>query len=145
MRYLTILLLFVGCSETMETAPYFDEFQQEARNRGIFVSQPTVKLMGTLKNNYGAYWDGSVIRVDTTSLVWKLHPIETMMHEYGHACLNRKHDNNRLSNGMYRSVMGNYSNAMLSGWTTYDSIQYRRDYYFDELFNKNTPEPEWAK
>ena len=63
-----------------------------------------------------------------------------VFHELGHAVLNRGHKASTLSNGAKASIMhekpqGLYEAATLN----------RREYYIDELFNPDTPEPDWAK
>ena len=143
---LMILLTFSSCLfEDHESPPFYDKFKREAAKRGITVRHiPNVVLKGKLKYNYAAYALGSNIYVDTTSGTWKKFPEETMMHEYGHALLNREHDYGRLPNGMYKSVMGNYSHPLYGGWTLKDEISYREEYYYDELFNPKTDAPEWS-
>lgn len=152
MRYLIIILIFCfACSEEEFSAgqfqKYVDQFELEAKKNGHKINYDGLKIIaGTkFKNGIEAYYDPNVhiIYIDTASYVWKSRPEETMAHELGHAVLNRQHDFSRLKNGMYKSVMGNYSNATYSGWTAHDSIGYRKDYYYKELFNPNTPDPNW--
>lgn len=142
-----VFVFFFSCSENKhELPPYYQELKREANIRGVQIySIPKVILSQNLKERYDAYWDGHAIYIDTTSNIWKKFPEETMFHEYGHAILNRSHTFDRLPNGMYKSVMGNYSNIQYGGWSAHDSIYYRREYYLDELFNQKTDVPEWAR
>lgn len=63
---------------------------------------------------------------------------ELMFHEFGHALLKRGHDFRTLPNGEKRSIMYQW----VSGETIANSLKTK--YYIDELFNKNTPVPDWA-
>lgn len=144
------LLLFVSCKEELiypdMVSVYVNEFKEEAVKRGVKLHYNDIKfiLAGKNKYNYGAYYLSGEIVIDTTSGVWKDFPQETVTHELGHALLGRTHDFGKLPNGMYRSVMGNNANYETSGWTR-NNTDYRKKYYYDELFDSNTPYPDWAK
>lgn len=62
---------------------------------------------------------------------------ELIYHEFGHALLRRGHDNDTLPNGERRSIMA----QGIWGLTENSA---KKMYYLDELFNRNTPIPEWA-
>jgi len=108
----------------------------------------TIKLKN-LKINVGHSLSGAhynpnnhTITIDTSSIVWKNFPEETIAHEMGHALLRRQHDFGRMRNGMYKSIMGNYSSPSYGGWSHHDTTMYRKEYYFRELFNESI-EPFW--
>lgn len=63
---------------------------------------------------------------------------EIMFHEFGHALLHRGHDYRTMPNGEKRSIMYPWAN----GESTTNSLKTK--YYIDELFNKDTPIPDWA-
>lgn len=145
MKYFILFFIVCACSEvdTFDNQ-YYLKVQQEANKRGK--SLPPVRIIFTADISPDAYFNpnNNTIYIDTISNIWKRLPEETMAHELGHA-LGREHDFSRLPNGMYKSVMGNYSNSQYSGWASHDSLKYREDYYYDELFNVNTGVPDWAK
>lgn len=74
-----------------------------------------------------------------------------IFHELGHCILQRRgHKDSLLPNGDYVSLMNSQTSAV------YEICQYdigdepcnklfKREYYIDELFNENTPVPDWAK
>ena len=63
-----------------------------------------------------------------------------VFHELGHALLGREHKDDLLPNGLRASIMysGNIR-GLYSG-----SRQNRRQYYIDELFDPQTPAPQWG-
>ncbi len=78
---------------------------------------------------------------------------ELVFHELGHCLLGRTaHRTSRLPNGEYASVMngkesGLYSSCVydIGGANNGCDDRYKRTYYLDELFDENTPAPDWAK
>jgi hypothetical protein len=74
-----------------------------------------------------------------------------IFHELGHCVMQRRgHTDSLLPNGDYASLMNSQSLAL------YEVCQYdigggpcnklfKRTYYINELFNENTPIPDWAK
>ncbi len=63
-----------------------------------------------------------------------------MFHEIGHAILERPHNNVRLPNSDFKTMMFGGNQFGLYSEDTPE----RRVYYLDELFNSNTPAPSWA-
>ena len=64
-----------------------------------------------------------------------------VFHELGHAILARGHRDDVLPDGTRASIM--YSGNIRSLYS--EVRQNRRQYYVDELFDRNTPVPEWAQ
>jgi len=62
-----------------------------------------------------------------------------IFHELGHALLNRPHRDDRFDNGLVKSLM---VTGMLGPYNAFTPIL--RTYLVDELFDLNTPDPEWA-
>ncbi len=86
---------------------------------------------------------GPRIELDTATLNWTLHDFSRealVYHELGHCILDRSHDNALLPNRNYKSLMKSSGEISYSGFN-----QFKRDYYIAELFNPNTPTPDWAK
>jgi len=74
-----------------------------------------------------------------------------VFHEMGHCILGRSHDETLLPNNAPKSMMVKddisvYSGCIyaLGGDTSCNKTS-RREYYLDELFDENTPVPDWAK
>lgn len=78
---------------------------------------------------------------------------ELVFHELGHCVLGRlTHRTDRLPNGDYASLMNGNGTGLyvvckydISGSNNDCDHRYRRQYYLDELFNENTPLPDWGK
>lgn len=64
-----------------------------------------------------------------------------VFHELGHAVLARQHDDRRLPNGSWHSMMTPGSLRYLYSGGNLE----RRSYYLDELFDSNTPPPAWGE
>jgi len=68
---------------------------------------------------------------------------DLIFHELGHGLLKRKHLNTTLENGDWKSIMCGGTKVNGREWNiNYKGI--RRAYYVDELFNENTPAPEFS-
>jgi len=66
-----------------------------------------------------------------------------LFHEFGHCLLKRKHTNEILPNGEWKSIMrGGSLPENRSYFVNFRG--FRKQYYLDELFNKSTPIPDWA-
>ena len=67
-----------------------------------------------------------------------------LLHELGHCELNRGHRNDQFINKLWKSMM---RGDPLSGTQKYQPVAFygfRKNYYLDELFNEQTPAPNWA-
>lgn len=86
--------------------------------------------------------DGS-IQLDSTSWYVISPAMREMLlfHELGHCILKRGHQNRVLNSGDFFSLMFS-SDAAQNGGTYY--FGFRRKHYVDELFNPQTPIPDWA-
>lgn len=85
-----------------------------------------------------AYWDNISKSVNAEDLRENL-----VFHELGHGLLDRRHINDYLPNGDWKSIMCGGTEKDNRSWNiNFRSI--RRSYYLDELFNPATPTPYWA-
>ncbi|MFY0685782.1 MAG: hypothetical protein JXQ90_01385 [Cyclobacteriaceae bacterium] len=72
-----------------------------------------------------------------------------IFHELGHCILGRFHDDDTLANGAPRSMMVS-ANTLIYSACVYDlggggcDLTSRRAYYLDELFNPDSPAPDWS-
>ena len=70
-------------------------------------------------------------------------------HEFGHCILVRFYSNELLLNGDPKSIMVEHNVGLYTTYFNRDSScqdhSYRRTYYLDELFNEQTPVPQWGQ
>lgn len=64
-----------------------------------------------------------------------------LFHEFGHCFIGRDHRNEKLSQGECASLMDGRENGFFCSNNYYSENW--REYYLDELFDENTPIPEW--
>lgn len=154
MKQLCILLVIIitGCADDIQPTykypdsiiPYVNIFKEEAKKRNVYVSTYSLEIIiqDSLINNYNAYYDtrSHKIYIDTTREVWRVQPEELLSHELGHAILKRDHLFGSFSGTWVRkSIMGNLGAVPLF---SNPEFSYRRDYYYDELFNPSSL-PDW--
>ncbi len=128
---------------------YYDSFLKEAQSRNIPIKIPKniVIQFGSVDSVAGrTYYAENKIVID--SIVWKnasvLDKEFLLFHEFGHLLLNRPHNLQTLPNGEYKSMMQSYENIpIIENTLLYVGV--RRKYYIDELFDINTPTPDWSK
>lgn len=161
---LIILSLFFisSCKDTneyrVETSfkEYLHRFEIEAAKRNMYFYLQSTGLIiefADLKDNTaGLTHFENPIRIEIDKSYWKnisayagadIMKEELIFHELGHGLLGRKHLNETLENGDWKSIMCGGEKVNGRPW----NINYkgmRRDYYIDELFNQSTPAPEFA-
>ncbi|MCB0502136.1 MAG: hypothetical protein KDD32_05595 [Bacteroidetes bacterium] len=134
--------------------PYIDEFIAEAATRGlpldidnlVVVFEEELKVDGVEAAGLcqrGGRNGTPTIKIDTTSVNWQTNLSsreQLVFHELGHCVLERSHIEERLSNGNYRSTMRPTGEQIYG--PEYSS--FKRSYYFDELFDIETPEQSWS-
>jgi len=126
--------------------PYVEEFKYQASIRGVKISfDGLVIQFKEMGGNPDAYYDPNThkIYVDTTTFKWRVNAEELMMHELGHAVLNREHLYDFMAGDPWlkKSVMGYLTKPIFS---TQKILMHREEYYYDELFDIDTPVPDWA-
>jgi hypothetical protein len=131
-------------------------FEIEAAKRNMYFYLQSTGLIiefADLKDNTaGLTHFENPIRIEIDKSYWKnisayagadIMKEELIFHELGHGLLGRKHLNETLENGDWKSIMCGGEKVNGRPW----NINYkgmRRDYYIDELFNQSTPAPEFA-
>ncbi|HEY6913944.1 MAG TPA: hypothetical protein VI413_04640 [Paludibacter sp.] len=137
-------------------ADYLLRFENEVGARGRTFDVTTNGLIiefATLKNNTaGLTHYENPIRIEIDRTYWNsisntagadLMKENLIFHELGHGLLKRKHLNSTLENGDWKSIMCGGTKVNNRPWNiNYKGI--RRDYYIEELFNQNTPAPEFS-
>lgn len=166
-------LVLSGCREKevlpvyqvpAEVEPYVQQFLREAQSRGHDIRITNLKVEWADADPAGRCGichhatsnPSHQKRITLFRNCWDPATAEArealVFHELGHCILNRlEHKIDRLSNGVYASVM-NPSDIAVYERCIYDITgnlecdkRNRRNYYVDELFDENTPEPDWAK
>lgn len=133
--------------------PYIDDFIAEAQERGVTIERNS--LIVTFEENLaGGNAAGTCtfrtsetaphVRLDTTSFNWRnnLSSREQLIfHELGHCYLDRRHREDRMPNGEYKSLMRGVGEQVYG-----DALwAFKREAYLDELFNTTVEDPVWAR
>jgi|GWRWMinimDraft_5_1066013.scaffolds.fasta_scaffold01871_2 hypothetical protein len=148
---------------------YVDSFFLEAKLRGLDIPKENLIVKSNEINSFSD--ECGVCQLNTkkpeqqrtviisfgSNLCWGSKPENDrealVFHELGHCLLNRvTHKNETFQNGSPKSIMV-ANNTDLYGPCIYViddnpiscNKTSRRKYYIDELFNPNTPTPDWAK
>jgi len=144
-----------------EFQPCVDSFVAAAAQRGhsIIINNLIIKYDSSLSNIYCANSNVTSAQNDIQKII-SLNPnikcwqnsrqLETLIfHEMGHCILGREHDQTLLPNGDPKSIMYPDDITLYApcSYPIGDSCNqlYKRDYYLDELFDPNTPVPDWGK
>lgn len=169
------LLLFtlLSCEKTEDPIPelvtsptsnpfqvYVDRFFEEGRKRGFYLDQNNLQVQYMKPNSENQHFCGFAwanyensgqrrIEISQLPYCWDersdLEKEGLMFHELGHAVLGRIHINDKLENGVQKSLMcGSPGNC--NQFSLYNEFTLKlREYYIDELFNPAAPAPDWAK
>jgi len=137
-------------------ADYLQRFENEGATRGHtfdLQKQGLIIEFGNLADSVaGLTHYETPIRIQIDKTYWNaltgtagadLMKENLLFHELGHGLLGRKHLNTTLENGDWKSIMCGGSKVNNRSW----NINYRgerRKYYLDELFNENTPAPDFS-
>lgn len=143
-----------------EIRSHADTFESEAAQRGVDVSEEMASIEFEIKDEilfegqalcgFAPWYDDPDTAERTISFVvdercWTSRPSEDnealVFHELGHMVLDRFHRDELLPNNSRSSIM---VSTNLAGLYVGNAKQ-RRSYYVDELFDENTPVPDWAK
>ncbi len=167
MKNLLILvgILFLGALFTMCTKdeegplidvradfkPFLESYIQEAESRGVKADFSETGLSIQFRpvedeESAGVCFLGQ-FRIEIDRSDWNgMAPPEKeglIFHELGHCHLDRSHLNTLLPNGEWKSRMRG-DPFIDDRPVTVNNSGRRRDYYVDEIFNTNTPVPDWV-
>ncbi|MEM1120663.1 MAG: hypothetical protein AAGJ18_09450, partial [Bacteroidota bacterium] len=144
-----------------EILPYAERFIEEGEKRGVQVD--ILDLEAFLANELSVeaddgicgfgWWNhrnnGRRVEILNTDGCWRarsdIEKENFVFHELGHAFLERNHFSRTFPNGSARSIMCSRRDGILcSNFAVYYDNDRLRDYYLDELFNQNTPIPDFV-
>lgn len=123
---------------------YVDHFVTEASLRGIGIDVNGLKVSfsDTTESYCGL---GNPMDVKINPNCWKnwndTQKEIFLFHELGHAVFGHAHDNSKLPNGDFKSIMCSETSYLIE---LYNNAPEKREYYLDQLFNLSTPEPSWS-
>ncbi len=135
-----------------EFEPYVQEFIIEAEKRGqTFDFRETglsIKFSEfPLTNANGRCFLGQY-RIEIDKLDWfsfsELFRSYLLFHELGHCALNRRHRNDKFSDGSWKSVLKGDPFVEFDARKPVPYFGFRKDYYIDELFDESMPTPDWG-
>jgi len=141
--------------------PYVQSFKTEAAARGqqLTINNLIIRFDSSMTLQYCALSNVVSSKNDVQKII-SLNPyiqcwqngaqLETLLfHEMGHCILGRQHETALLPNGDPKSIMYPDDLTMYApcAYPISDTCNqgYKRTYYVDELFNPNTPVPDWGK
>jgi hypothetical protein len=161
-------MLFAACTKEQETIysvpdelqSFVDTLVSEAGQRGVKLDVSNNLIIEYGLNTEGILCGSCVfvgkqlkIEINQENKCWsdRITQEALMLHMLGHCALRRiDHDDALLPNGDAKSLMnGEFIDQYacifdLSGENNCNNL-YKRDYYLDELFDPNTPAPDWSK
>ncbi len=174
LKHICLSILFVtwiaGCSvfEKEEESPrdflaemrmHAETFREEAVARGVnvadlmsrvvFKEEAEIIFEGQSLCGFAPWYsdpttDDLTISIVTDETCWSGRPEADnealIFHELGHMVLDRGHRDDKLPNASRASIMVSTNLAGLY----VGNASSRRKYYIDELFNPDTPVPDWA-
>lgn len=155
--FFTLLIIFCRCDKKERPKPqpiiesdfkiYVDRFISEAASRGYKIddTQLSVTYSDTLNGYCGyGFYNIEQVLISSQAGCWQnqsdMNKEILMFHELGHTLLKRVHDNSKLPNGDFKTMMFGGNQFNLYNQDTPE----RRKYYLDELFNPLTPAPSWS-
>ena len=127
-----------------ELSVYVQTFFEEAEKKGIIIKNKELHIgFGAVDGDAQGmtYYNTRSIVIEKNGTGYKLIPEALVYHELGHLFLDRPHDDSIIGNQYKcaKSLMD--SHLQINGGQWYAN---RRAYYVAELFNAQTPVPEWA-
>ena len=136
-----------------EFEPYVQEFIQEGAKRGhdIDFSESGLRIEFTDvgDNSFlGRCWLGRHhVQIDKGFWFSFSERFRSFLlfHELGHCELDQGHRNELFDNNVWSSIMRGDPFTGIEPRIPIPYFGFRKEYYLDELFNPNTPEPQWSK
>jgi len=132
--------------------PYVQEFIQEGAKRGYDIdfsdSGLKIEFTDVGDNSFlGRCWLGRH-HVQIDKGYWfsfsERFRSYLLYHELGHCELDQRHRNELFDNNVWKSIMRGDPFTGIEPRIPTPYFGFRRDYYIDELFDPNTPAPDWS-
>jgi hypothetical protein len=161
--FLLLILTPVACKKDADSIPlanvqddfkmYVNRFVAEANARNVPVDisklivefTPQITLAGAPYCGQALSSNPPHVQITNSTGCWTNQSDTNkeilIFHELGHALLSRSHLDDNFSNGMWKSMM--HSGNQFNMYSEYTPAL--RKYYIDELFNVNTPAPDFSK
>jgi len=144
-----------------EYQPFIDAFIREAANRGftLEINDLIINFDATIEEPHCAGCNSSslerevqkIISINPNIKCWFTEEEHEALifHELGHCILGRLHDDSLLPNGELKSLMNAndlsvYSSCIYPVDNEPCDETFKRPYYLDELFDEETPVPDWG-
>lgn len=164
-----IILLFLSCSKSIndnnfideELRPYIESFIEEANKRGVQLNIDDLgaEIVDEISiggdNSYCGYgWffylgtQRKRIEIKNSDNCWQsrtnIERENLIFHELGHALLGRVHFDQTFPNESPKSIMcGSDGPNGCNNFNAYHDNELFRSYYLDELFDRNTKDPDF--
>ncbi len=149
--FIASVFLFTNCKK--EAKPdliylpygnYLSAFNDEAKKHGMDFYDELLKIKFDTISGYSEGQNCGESRImlpdwyiGLLSRTKELHTQQFIFHALGHCLLGREHDNSKLPNGEWKSIMRN--EPFLGGvGVALDFIGAKREYYLSELFDHST-------
>jgi hypothetical protein len=169
-RFAFVFLLISGCGRDDDFKPVYNVPEELQPLIELFIREASVRGHAiSIDNLIISYDEGpgavcgscnlselsnqvqKIITLNSKNPCWN-EPLELenlLFHELGHCVLGRLHVDELLPNGDPKSVMiddnvGLYAPCLYPIDDEPCDNSFKREYYLDELFDENTPVPEWA-
>jgi len=140
-----------------ELEPYLDRFLAEGAKRGKTLNIDkkggiVMEFADLTPPTIGLCYPSLPVRIQIDRTYWKKTVDsdnkenlreDLVFHELGHGFLKRGHLNDSLPNNEWTSMMCGEPQVNGRAWAV-NFNGYRKNYYLDELFNENTPVPDWS-
>lgn len=139
-----------------EIEPFLNFFLEEAQKRGrtfnLHVDGLIMKFSHLEGGQIGLCHHTVPLLIEFDSIYWKTIQgkkneynlkANIVFHELGHGLLKRGHDNSVLPSGDWKTIMCGGEKIDSRNWNV-NFYGFREEYYINELFNPETPVPDWA-
>lgn len=166
-RFAIFVLIFLSACQVEEPTPsninieeaflpYVNAFIQEGAKRGHTIDFEDTGLSVVFGNiptasasclEIGGSDHGShqiIVNKSTWETLNDTLRERLIFHELGHCELNRIHKNDKLADGSWKSMMRGDPLPQIDEPLPVPYFGFRRAYYIDELFDADTPLPDWA-
>lgn len=144
--------LFHGCKKEniqSEFQKYVDLFLAEGAKRGQKLNADNLTIRFNPDKNGASQCIPGSPNVLINEAFWgifnDLQREREVFHELGHCILGLTHNNCQLPDGTSASIMCGGGGSCITDYCFSPYGGMRREYYLDQLFDRETPAPQWSK